>query len=247
MENKSVKEQLASGYLTHELRAPLASVRFALELFLDKNSARLDEEDRRLMDISLRNISKLNLLITDIMDQSKIQTGRMKMQLAPSDAAQLARETAGDMEAWARRSGIAISVSAQEDCPPAFIDRRRTVQALTNLISNALKFTPAGGRIEISVRADDPQHPGFVTVKVKDTGCGIAQADLRRIFGYFVQVGPMEKRQEGTGLGLSLARSMMEIQGGGMWASCEPGQGSVFTFTLPLRPPPQPAAPEKIE
>lgn len=234
MSEKPAKDQLTSGYLTHELRAPLASIRFALELFLDENAARLQTEDRRLLDIALRNVSKLNLLINDIMELSKIQTGRMKMQPEPADPVKLARETAADMDSCVQRAGLKLTVNAPENCPQVFVDRRRTVQALTNLISNAVKFTPLGGAIEITLKTDVPKHAGFVVLSVKDTGCGIAPEDILKVFGYFVQVGPQDTRREGSGLGLSLARSMTEIQGGTMWVNSRPGEGSTFSFTMPV-------------
>lgn len=233
-ESKPVKDQLTSGYLTHELRAPLASIRFALELFLDENAAKLQTADRRLLDLALRNVSKLNLLINDIMDLSKIQTGRLKMQPEPVDPVKLARETAGDMDSWVRHAGLKLTVTVPENCPQVFVDRRRTVQALTNLISNAIKFTPSGGSIEVTLKADDPGHAGFVVLSVKDTGCGIAPEDILKVFGYFVQAGPQDKHREGSGLGLPLARSMMEIQGGTMWVNSRPGEGSTFIFTMPV-------------
>ncbi|HNW43677.1 MAG TPA: ATP-binding protein, partial [Elusimicrobiales bacterium] len=121
----------------------------------------------------------------------------------------------------------------------------RTAQSLTNLISNALKFTPQGGSIEITAEEGAAKHSGFVVVSVKDTGCGIAPEDILKVFGYFVQVGPQGNRPEGSGLGLSLARSMVELQGGTMWVTSRPGEGSTFSFTLPLFVPgtgPAPAA-----
>ena len=234
MNQKPTKDQLASGYLTHELKTPLASIRFALELFLDKNAAGLQAEDRRLLDIARRNVSRLNLLINDIMELSKIQTGRLKMQSEPADPGQLARETAEDMDSWVQRAGLKLTVNAPENCPLVFVDRRRTIQVLMNLFSNAIKFTPSGGRIDVTLKADDPGHAGFMVLSVKDTGCGIAPEDIRKVFGYFVQVGPPDKRREGSGLGLSLARSMTEIQGGIMWVCSRPGEGSTFSFTMPV-------------
>lgn len=242
MDTHPDKDKLTSGYLTHELRAPLASVRFALELFMDKHAAALAPEDRHLLDIALRNTARLNLLIDDIMELSKIQTGRLSTHPEPLDPAQLARETAADMDAWAQSSGVKLTVAAAGGCPPVLADRRRTAQALTNLISNALKFTPRDGSITVAVAADE-KRPGFVLFSVKDTGCGIPPQDQKRIFGYFVQLGPEEKRREGTGLGLPLARSMVEIQGGLMWVESRPGEGTTFKFTLPVYVPPA-AVPE---
>lgn len=228
------KDQMTSGYLTHELRAPLTAIRCALEVFIAKNNGTLPEEDHKILSIALRNTSKLNLLINDILEISKIQTGRLQMFPVPTDPCQLVRETAEEMYSWVQRAELQLKVSLPENCPLVLTDQRRTAQSLTNLISNALKFTPAGGSIEISVEVGKLKHAGFMVVSVKDTGCGIAPQDILKVFGYFVQVGAQEKHPEGSGLGLSLARSMVELQGGTMWVTSHPGEGSTFSFTLPI-------------
>jgi len=230
------KDHLASGYLTHELRAPLTSIRCGLEIFMAGHPD-LSEGDRKLLTIALKNVSKLNLLINDIMDLSKIQAGRMPLFPAPADPADLIRETADEMESWVRNSGLELRVSAPGACPPVLADRRRTSQALTNLVSNAIKFTPKGGSITITAEEGTGRDAGFAVFSVKDTGCGISPEDQRKVFGYFVQVGTPEKRAEGTGLGLALARSMIELQGGLMWLVSKPGEGSTFKFTLPIHKP----------
>lgn len=231
------KDQMTSGYLTHELRAPLTSIRCALEVFLNNNKATLPQEDLNILTIALRNTLKLNLLINDIMELSKIQTGRLPMFPAPTDPYALVRETAEEMHSWVQRAKLTLTVTASSTCPHIFADKRRTAQSLTNLISNAIKFTPPGGTISVLVEEGKNKHAGFAVITVKDTGCGIAPEDILKIFGYFVQVGAREKHPEGSGLGLSLARSMIELQGGTMWVSSRPGEGSAFSFTLPLYTP----------
>jgi signal transduction histidine kinase len=228
------KDQMTSGYLTHELRAPLTAIRCSLELLLEKTTGALEREDQEILAIALRNTSKLNLLINDIMEISKIQTGRLAMSPASVDLVALARETVEDLAPWARRKGLTMTLRAADKCPPALADGRRTVQSLTNLISNAIKFTPSGGSIEVALEEGKGDHAGYVVVSVKDTGCGIAPENIRKVFGYFVQVGPQEQKGEGNGLGLSLARSMIEIQGGVMWVTSRFGEGAVFSFTVPV-------------
>lgn len=231
---KMTKDQMTSGYLTHELRAPLAAIRFAIEIFMEKNSAIIGKEDRHILSIALRNATKLNLLINDIMELSKIQTGRLRMVPVETGPIKLVRETVEDMLSWVEHAKLNVKITAPEQCPAVFVDQRRTGQSLINLISNAIKFTPTGGLIEVLVETGSGKHEGFVVVSVKDTGCGISPEDMSRVFNYFVQVGAPDKRSEGTGLGLSLARSMAEIQGGNMWVKSVVGQGSTFIFTMPL-------------
>ncbi len=228
------KDQLTSGYLTHELRAPLTAIRCSLELILDDGSSGLKPQDREILEVALRNARKLNLLIDDIMQLSKIQTGRMAIAAAPVDPIELVRETVGDLAPWLRRKGLKISVKTPLSCPKVQADKRWTVQSLTNLISNAIKFTPEGGSIDVSLEEGAGDNAGFVVISVSDTGCGIAPEDIRKIFGYFVQVGPQDQRKEGSGLGLSLARSMAEIQGGSMWVTSRLGEGATFSFTVPI-------------
>jgi signal transduction histidine kinase len=205
----------------------------------------LKPQDRDIVEVALRNTRRLNLLIDDILQLSKIQTGRMALTPLPEDPMELVRETAGDLGPWVRRKGLTLSVNAPVKYPLIFADKRRTIQSLTNLISNAIKFTPAGGSIEVALEEGKNDNAGFVIISVRDTGCGIPPEDIRKVFGYFVQVGQRESRGEGSGLGLSLARSMVEIQGGSMWVTSRLGEGAEFRFTVPVYVPPAELPPGK--
>ncbi len=228
------KDQLTSGYLTHELRAPLTAIRCSLEIILDEGPEALKPQSREILEVALKNTKKLNLLIDDIMQLSKIQTGRMAVSLAPEDPIALVRETVGDLAPWLQRKGLKLSLNAPLKCPQILADKRWTVQSLTNLLSNAIKFTPAGGAIGVSLEEGRDEHTGSIVISVSDTGCGIAPENIRKVFGYFIQVGSPENRSEGSGLGLSLARSMVEIQGGSMWVTSRLGEGATFSFTVPV-------------
>jgi len=233
-------ESKTAAYLTHELRAPLTAIRCALELLGDEAGA-LSQGTRDNLAIAVRNADRLRLLIDDILDLSKIQAGRMHALLMPCDAAELAREAADGLRPWAQKKGLSLAVECEEGCPVVSADRRRTVQVLMNLISNAIKFTPAGGSIAVRVETGRRDDAGYVAFSVTDTGPGIAPEDQGRIFRYFAQVGEGHKKGEGTGLGLALARSLVELQGGTLGVDSEPGKGSMFRFTLPMHIP----APEK--
>jgi len=238
------KDKLTSGYLTHELRSPLTAIRCALELVLE-TSASLNRQERDILNAALRNTTKLNVLIDDIMQLSKIQTGRMAMSPSPVQPDALVRETVEDLGPWIQRKGLALTVKTPIRCPEIFVDAHWTIQSLTNLISNAIKFTPSGGAIEVSLEEGQGERSGLMIISVSDTGCGIAPEDIRKVFGYFVQVGPPEHRKQGSGLGLSLARSMVEIQGGSMWVTSRFGEGATFSFTVPIHVPPPGGAPGK--
>ncbi|MFA6029751.1 MAG: HAMP domain-containing sensor histidine kinase [Elusimicrobiota bacterium] len=241
-------EQKTAAYLTHELRAPLTSIRCALETIKDCEE-RLPADERQMLDIALRNTERLKNLIDDILDLSKLQAGRMRVFPVPCDPRALAAEAVESLSPLARKKGIDLALEVSPPCAAVDADPRRTVQVLINLLSNALKFTPAGGRVRVRVEAGKGDRAGYALFSVSDTGCGIAAGDLPRVFRFFSQAAAGERRMEGTGLGLAISRSMVELQGGEIGVESEPGKGSTFSFTLPTHialeekdPQPRPAA-----
>jgi signal transduction histidine kinase len=170
-------------------------------------------------------------LINDILDLSKIEAGRMELELtdfnlpqAIENALTLVRERAG-------RRAIALAHTMDERLGKIRGDERKVKQVLLNLLSNAIKFTPEGGRIEVGAALKD----GSVEVSVSDTGVGIAPEDQEKVFEEFRQVGTADKKAEGTGLGLTLCRQFVEVHGGRIWVKSQVGLGSTFTFTIPVR------------
>jgi signal transduction histidine kinase len=170
-------------------------------------------------------------LINDILDLSKIEAGRMELELtdfhlptALDNALTLVRERAG-------RRGLALHITTDERLDYVRADERKVRQVVLNLLSNAIKFTPEGGRIEVRAKPVD----GSVEVSVTDTGVGIAPEDQEAIFEEFRQVGTADKKVEGTGLGLALSRKFIGLHGGRIWVESQVGVGSTFTFTIPVR------------
>jgi len=170
-------------------------------------------------------------LINDILDLSKIEAGRMELELTDFDLPQaidnaltLVRERAG-------RRGIALHQSVEERLGEMRGDERKVKQVLLNLLSNALKFTPEGGRVAVLARVVD----GMAEISVTDTGVGIAPEEQEAVFEEFRQVGTSAAKQEGTGLGLTLCRKFIELHGGRIWVQSQVGVGSTFTFTLPVK------------
>jgi len=216
--------------MSHELRTPLNAVIGFSEVLIERMFGELnDKQDEYLRDIHASGTHLLSL-INDILDLSKIEAGRMELALADFDlpialdnAMSLVRERAG-------RRNIALSLTVDERLGQVRADERKIRQVALNLLSNAIKFTPEGGRIEVRAAARD----GFVEVSVSDNGVGIASADQEAIFEEFRQVGTGPAKQEGTGLGLALSRKFVELHGGRIWVSSQPGVGSTFTFTVPL-------------
>jgi GAF domain-containing protein len=217
--------------MSHELRTPLNAVIGFSEVLLQRMFGALnDKQDEYLKDIYASGQHLLSL-INDILDLSKIEAGRMELAPAPfhlptalENAITLVRERAG-------RHGIALQLDIDPRLGEVVGDERKVKQILLNLLSNAVKFTPEGGRISLKAG----QRDGAVEIAVTDTGVGIAPEDQTAIFEEFRQVGSDEKRREGTGLGLTLAKKFVELHGGRIWVESEVGRGATFTFTLPPR------------
>jgi PAS domain S-box-containing protein len=217
--------------MTHELRSPLTSIKAALEIM--GKDAGGNDSSKGVLNTAIRNTERLNSIITDILDFSKLQSGKMVFHQEGSPAAEIAKEAAESMRAWATSKGINLAVAAEPGVQHVYADRRRTVQVLINLISNAIKFTPQGGTIEVSADAGKESLSGFTFFSVKDSGCGIKKDDQDKIFEKFVQVASGEK-VGGTGLGLSITKAMVVMQGGRITLESEPGKGSTFRVGMPV-------------
>jgi signal transduction histidine kinase len=172
-------------------------------------------------------------LINEILDLSKVEAGRMELEVAPFDLPLAIDNARTFVRERATKHGIKLDVTIDERLGDYVGDERKIKQILLNLLSNAVKFTPEGGRISINAK----QLNGSVQISVSDTGVGIAPEDQARIFEEFRQVGSdSTHKSEGTGLGLTLAKKFVELHGGRMWVESEIGKGSTFSFTLPERP-----------
>jgi GAF domain-containing protein len=217
--------------MSHELRTPLNAIIGFSEVLSERMFGELnDKQEEYLKDIYASGTHLLSL-INDILDLSKIEAGRMELELtdfhlptALDNALTLVRERAG-------RRNITLQMSVDERLGEVRADERKIRQVVLNLLSNAIKFTPEGGRIEVAAVSKD----GFVEVSVADTGVGIAPADQEAVFEEFRQVGTADKKVEGTGLGLTLCRKFVELHGGRIWVTSQVGAGSTFTFTIPVR------------
>ena len=229
------KERQMSSYMTHELRAPLTSIRSALGILEMQLNGRLAAEESSVLRMALRNAERLSLLINDIMDFTKVQAGKLTMEAAPVQPEEILQEAVDSLRAWAVSKGIRmIRVERDEPLPRVLADRKRMVQVVTNLLSNAIKFTPQGGKIDVSARLGGYDHIGTVVFRVKDSGPGIDPSNLKVIFKTFEQSALGAKTGSGTGLGLTLSKAMVELQGGRIWAESWKGLGASFLFTAPI-------------
>jgi signal transduction histidine kinase len=190
-----------------------------------------EKQSEYLRDI-LESGRHLLSLINDILDLSKIEAGRMELDVADFDLPSAIENALVLVRERAARRGIRLGHTVDARLGTVRADERKLKQVLLNLLSNALKFTPEGGRVD--VRAESRED--VVEISVTDTGVGIAPEDQETVFEEFRQVGASEKKVEGTGLGLALARRFIELHGGHMWVKSEVGVGSCFAFTLPTAP-----------
>ncbi|HEX2202131.1 MAG TPA: ATP-binding protein, partial [Longimicrobium sp.] len=222
-----MKDEFVS-VVSHELRTPLTSIRGSLGLLAAGKAGEIPERGRRMLEIAVQNTDRLIRLINDILDLERIRSGGIGLERRRVDARELAWHAAEVMQAMAERAGVSLAVWAEEVAVDA--DADRILQVLTNLISNAVKFSPAGAAVEVTV-----ERVGEVALfEVADRGRGIPPDRVEAIFEPFQQVDSSDARQKGgTGLGLAICRSLVEQHGGRIWAESEPGMGSTFSFTLP--------------
>jgi signal transduction histidine kinase len=216
--------------MSHELRTPLNAIIGFSEVLSERMFGELNEkQEEYLKDIHASGTHLLSL-INDILDLSKIEAGRMELELTDFDLPTALDNALMLVRERACRRNITLRTSVDQRLGDVRADARKIKQVVLNLLSNAIKFTPEGGRIEVAALPKD----GFVEVSVSDTGIGIAPTDQEAVFEEFRQVGTAEKKAEGTGLGLTLCRKFVELHGGSISVTSQLGVGSTFTFTLPL-------------
>jgi two-component system, NtrC family, sensor kinase len=217
--------------MSHELRTPLNAIIGFSEVLTERMFGELNEkQDEYLKDIYASGQHLLSL-INDILDLSKIEAGRMELEATDFDLPSAIDNALTLVRERGTRRGITLGRTIDEHVGMVRGDERKVKQVLLNLLSNALKFTPEGGRIDVSAGL----HDEVAEVSVTDTGVGIAPGDQEAVFEEFRQVGTADKKVEGTGLGLALSRKFIELHGGRIWVKSQVARGSTFTFTLPVR------------
>ena len=231
-------DRMKSEYLSvvsHEFRTPLATIKAFAEIIAMKPD--LPEERRtRLLGTINNESERLTRLITDLLDLATIEAGSVRWRSEELSIADVIRDSLEGTSQLIETRALSVTTNFDPALPLLHGDRDRLVQVVTNLLSNAAKFTQPGGAIHIAAR----QEPSRVIVDIADTGRGIPTADLDRIFDKFHRSGdPEHAGTEGTGLGLAIVRHIVEHHGGRIWASSDRGKGSTFSFTLPLSAPVQ--------
>lgn len=228
-EVERMKKEFVS-VVSHELRTPLTAIRGSLGLLAGDRLGELAPPARRMIRIALDSSERLGRLVNDILDIDRMESGSMPMDFRDHPVAELIETAVTQLRPVAAESGVGLRIQQADGRVNA--DADRVVQTLVNLIANAIKFSPPGGVVQIGAAPD--QESEMITFTVADQGRGIPDDKLEQIFERFEQVDSSDGREMGgSGLGLSISRSIIERHGGRIWAESPPGRGAVFHFTLP--------------
>ena len=219
--------------VSHELRTPLVAIQKSISVILSKAAGPLTEPQEKFLTIADRNLERLSRLIDDVLDTAKIEAGKMKLELKAANVGKVISDACDTLESWAKSKSIALVKRIQDGMPEVNIDADRITQILSNLVGNAIKFTPQNGTITVEVKY--LSEADKIEVSVADTGVGIPQKDLAKIFNRFEQSSERVATDiSGTGLGLSIAKEIVALHGGDIWVESEKNKGAKFTFILPL-------------
>ena len=217
--------------MSHELRTPLNVIIGFSQLIMDEVPGKINEEQKQCLDDVLTSSEHLLGLIDDVLDLSKIEAGKMELRLTDTSLADVIEELSSTMAPILAQKKQSLDVEVEGNLPPVRGDKAKVRQVLLNLLSNANKFTPEGGRLKIEV----VRNSAWCQVSVIDTGIGLKREDQEQIFEPFYQVdGSGGSEEKGTGLGLPLTKEIIEQHRGRIWVESKYGKGSRFTFTLPL-------------
>ena len=215
--------------MSHELRTPLNAIIGFSQVMRERMVGDLTAKQEEYLDDVLSSANHLLALINDVLDLSKVEAGQVELEIAPFSLREALARGVGMVREHARKDRVQVTLAADPQVDLVEGDERRIRQVIFNLLSNAVKFTPAGGSVDVASGRLD----GEVRVSVGDTGPGIAPEDQERIFDEFQQTD-LGAQRGGTGLGLALSKRLIELHGGRIWVESELGQGSTFTFALPL-------------
>lgn len=235
---KKLKEldELKDDFLnvaTHELKTPLIPIKSQVELLLDGDYGKLNEEQKDAIEMISRNEEHLNSLVSDVLDITKIKSKKLKLISEKVDLAKIIDEVVRNAKVVAKEKKINLKVGVTPQLPQAILDSRCISQVMGNLLDNAIKFTPKNGEIKIEIKKDKKN----LVISIKDTGIGMNKKTLGKLFTPFFQGdADITRKYGGTGLGLSICKGIIEAHGGKIWAkSSGLNKGSVFSFSLPIK------------
>jgi len=221
-----------TAMMVHELRSPLAVMKGSADLLLKEDSTLSVEQKYTLLSQIEDSSGDLLQIVTDLLDVSKIESGRLEIKKERGNINDLLEDESEYYEALAHEKGVVVNVLLEGDLPEVSFDRDGVKRVMNNLLSNALKFTESGGKVEISSRKIDGT---FIEVCISDTGRGVPEGMKGKLFNKFVQVDTSDGDSgKGTGLGLAIAKGIVEAHGGRIWIEDNKPKGSKFLFVLPL-------------
>jgi signal transduction histidine kinase len=231
---EALADRLKSEFIataSHELRTPLTSIRGYVDLLLLGTLGAVSPEQGDFLKVVKNNVARLVELIDDLLDVSKVEAGEIRLRCEPVDMAEVLHEVGEALYSQFTERKISLAIDVQENLPKVMADRQRLRQIAVNLVGNACKYTPSGGHVDVTLRNGD----GRLRVDVRDTGVGIREDARRHIFTPFFRAdNPLRDEVGGTGLGLSITRKLVELHGGEIWFDTHEGDGTTFSFTLPL-------------
>ena len=253
--NKELKkmEHLKSEFISivsHELRTPLTSIQNSLDIVISGRAGALTENMSRFIGMGKKNVDRLKGIINDLLDLSKIEAGKLDFKFEKMKINTVVEYVKNNLDGLAKEKKIDLVTTLEDDFADIYADSGRLEQILINLVSNALKFTPENGKVEIRTKVVDPsqiypvdvfddvlsQLKGkYLQVLVKDNGIGIKKENLKHVFDKFAQIeGSMQRKVGGTGLGLSIVKQLLEAHNGVIWCNSKPEKGSSFYFAIPI-------------
>jgi signal transduction histidine kinase len=223
---------------SHELKIPMTSIKGYAKLLTLGAGGEMNERQTEFLEIISSNVDRMDRLVADLLDVSRIEAGRLRLEMGQIDLHEVIDTVLQSVRAQIEAKDLTLQLDVPSNLPSAWGDKGRLIQVLTNLVSNAYKYTPNGGQIFITIVDGQVHagHAGFLTISVRDTGVGISPEDQQKLFTKFFRADdPRVRDVPGTGLGLSITKSLIEMHGGQLCFESEPELGSTFTFTLPIK------------
>jgi two-component system, NtrC family, sensor histidine kinase KinB len=229
-EMEKIKTDFVS-IVSHEFRTPLTTIIVGVEMLKEGMLGDLTPRGKEVLEAIGSDCERLSRLIDNLMELSRIESGTIYVEAAPTDVVDLVGEAVRPLKIQADKQGIELITDLPPELPPVAADFNKSVWVLANLIGNAMRYTDPGGTITVRVRQRGKKH----FFSVEDSGCGIPKEHLEKIFRKYVQVsGPGRKGTGGVGLGLAIAKDIVMAHGGEIWVDSEVGKGTTFTFTFPV-------------
>ncbi len=223
------------SFVSHELKQPMTSMKGYVDLLMKGLAGPLTDQQRMFLQVVRSNVERMNRLVSDLLDISRLEAGRLRLEMRTLQPEKVSEDAVNAFRQPIEAKGQTLHVEIEPDLPPIYGDHERLVQVLTNLLSNAHKYTPEGGEITFRVRRWEEEGKSYVRWDVIDSGIGISEEDMKRLFTkFFRSSNPRVRDVKGTGLGLTISRSIVELHGGRVEVESELNKGSTFSVLIPV-------------